>query len=289
MTFDHTVGRIFITGSSGYVGSHLCLRLQLLSLPFIRLPHYLLSPKNAAAFDRFLTQSSPTSNDIVIHLASSGVTGNSTLHDDLQGNVVLTNNLFEAFLNYNVTSFLVTGTAFEYGLTGNLGYPVTTDSPLLPVGNYALSKCTCFHLCRSLASLFDLNLTYVRLFQVYGLDEPSHRLYPSLLKSVLENTDFPMSSGKQIRDFTHLDDVLDYLLSCLSNFRGFQVLNASSGIPTSVLDFASHIVKEKPNRCKLLPGQIISKLPSVHTLYGLPSETYGLPLIAPFYLHSHLQ
>ena len=76
---------------------------------------------------------------------------------------------------------------------------------LQPVGYYAMSKAAVF-IALQFQNL-DINFSYLRLFHVYGSNEHHSRLYPSLCKAALTGKDFPMSSGEQIRDFIHIDDV----------------------------------------------------------------------------------
>ena len=52
-----------------------------------------------------------------------------------------------------------------------------------------------------------------RLSHVYGGDEPAHRLWPNLKKNSKTNK-FQMTSGKQLLNFSHIDDVVRGIFEC---------------------------------------------------------------------------
>jgi nucleoside-diphosphate-sugar epimerase len=51
------------------------------------------------------------------------------------------------------------------------------------------------------------------IFQAYGPDQPEQRLLPSAMRAALAGQDFPMTVGRQKRDWIHLIDVVEGLLA----------------------------------------------------------------------------
>ncbi len=59
----------------------------------------------------------------------------------------------------------------------------------------------------------------LRLFSVYGERERPEKLYPKLIRSILENKEFPLYEGSENhrRSFTYIKDIVDGLLAVLGN------------------------------------------------------------------------
>ena len=76
--------------------------------------------------------------------------------------------------------------------------------------------------------------------------------------------DYETKDGTAIRDFIHIQDLLDahfLALPYLDNLRGYEVLNVGTGKPTTVLELVNtfmdaHEIKFKLNFCNRRPGDI---------------------------------
>ena len=151
--------------------------------------------------------------------------------------------------------------------------------------NLLWDKALGFLECKEFALKLDVNITYARLFQVFGEGEKNSRLYPSLISAGIKGNDFKMSSGTQIRDFIHVNDVVNALIEEINLLSKWQVINICSGIGTSVRDFADFQWKNINAKGKLLIGEIPSKEEKLVRLVGKPSNNKRRKLINPFYIN----
>lgn len=128
------------------------------------------------------------------------------------------------------------GTAAEYGRAGGDLHETTTALPTNPYGMSKLEGTRRFvESCREsqLAGLV------VRLFTVYGPGEHAGRLLPSILQAASSGTVLQLTSGRQQRDFTYVQDAAEGLLrlGLVSTSPG-QVVNLATGRLTPVKLFA---------------------------------------------------
>ena len=85
-----------------------------------------------------------------------------------------------------------------------------------------------------------------RLFGVYGPGEAPHRLLPGLTSRLLRGERVPLTHGRQVRDFLHVDDACDGLIACAANGRNQSasvVVNVCSGEAVSVKSFAMTVAR----------------------------------------------
>ena len=61
----------------------------------------------------------------------------------------------------------------------------------------------------------------VRIFLTYGPGQKENRFIPQIIKGCLENSKFKTSSGKQLRDFCYIDDVVRAINMVLISKKSF--------------------------------------------------------------------
>lgn len=261
--------KLFVTGGTGFVGSHflqqaLAAGHEVIAqrrpgsrprMPLTREPHWV---------DRALDQdfdAELTGCDAVVHLASH--TPNppyAPLDECLYWNVYATTRLLQQAAAQGVRDILVAGTYFEYGVAAegqDFVHPATEMRPSL---TYPISKAAATTACLGLARHLGLRLQVLRIFQVYGEGESATRFWPSLRSAALEGRDFAMSSGVQIRDFIEVSEVARQFLRALA-FDGVvpgqpQLRNVGTGHAQSLLDFARTWWEAWGATGQLIPGQV---------------------------------
>ncbi len=155
----------------------------------------------------------------------------------LDANTKGTLNLLECCREFKTGKFVLASTSSIYGLSKMpFKEDIKTDTPLAP---YSATKKGAEALCYSYHFLHGLDISVLRYFTVYG---PSGRPDMSIFKFI-KNIDggraIPVfGDGKQIRDFTYIDDIADGTIRALRP-TGYEVINLGSDQPVKL----SYVIK----------------------------------------------
>ena len=150
-------------------------------------------------------------------------------------NVTGTLNLLELCRASGVNKFVLASTSSLYGAHNPqpFGEDANTDGPLSP---YAASKKAAEALCYTYHYLYDLDVTVLRYFTVYG---PAGRPDMSLFRFtqwIHEGRPVTVhGDGQQSRDFTYVDDIARGTLAGLRPV-GYEVINLGSDEPVVLMD-----------------------------------------------------
>lgn len=112
----------------------------------------------------------------------------------------------------------------------------------MPDMSYGWAKLTCEYLARLAHEKHGLKSVVYRPFSGYGEDQDDTYPFPSICKRALANRGNPMltvwGSGRQMRDFIHIEDCLDCVLITMDAVDDAAAVNLSTGIYTSFIEFA---------------------------------------------------
>ena len=264
---------IFLTGGTGFIGSHF-LKISLSS------GHDVTALKrNQKSAAKIILKEEPNwlvksfdevvefdfeNIDVLVHLAahSANVPYDSLLNC-IKFNVEVPLKLFEKAVKAGVNNYIVAGSCFEYGRSGERYDFIPVDAPLEPTQTYPASKALSSIAFHQFAFQNQVNLNYLRIFQVYGEGEAETRLWPSLEKAALSGDDFPMTKGEQVRDFMEVSEVAkcflneaEQLVDSKKKEGQFLVKNLGSGYPQSILEFSQHWWSKWQPKGKLLVGAL---------------------------------
>lgn len=146
--------------------------------------------------------------------------------DSLRSSLVLVEGLAKAGCEHVVGL----GTCFEYEMQST---PLTEDSPTRPFTLYAAAK-HAFHLvAEQRAAQLAMGLAWARLFYLYGPYEDPRRLVPAAIKALSTGQEFKTTSGEQVRDYLHIEDVASALVA-LSAHAATGAFNVCSGEPVTI-------------------------------------------------------
>lgn len=244
--------KIFLTGASGFIGSHVLtavlqaghsVRALVRKPPQAALPdalslEFLVKTMDAVEPEDF------EGCDALMHLAAYGVKADEM--NDWDGcfrvNVVDSLRLWRMAAEAGVRRFLVCGSCFEYGRSGERYEFIPVDAPLEPTGAYHSSKAAATMAAFGLAVDRGLEMVIARPFHVYGEGESAHGFWPSLKRAAEAGDNFLMSSGDQVRDFVQVSLVAKRFVD-LCSLAALEpgaplVVNVGSGCPKSLRDFA---------------------------------------------------
>src|SRR6185369_14165474 len=113
--------------------------------------------------------------------------------------------LLRAFRGHGGQCVVVAGTCAEYEWTH--GYCVEDHTPLEPTTLYGACKHTLHTRLRAFCSETGLRAIWARIFHVFGPHEYPARLVAHMISSLLRGRPGECSSGDQIRDLLHVEDV----------------------------------------------------------------------------------
>lgn len=222
--------RCVVTGVAGFVGSHLAEQLIARGHEVVGIdafiPYYPrdLKEKNLATLQTLsnfhfeevdLRQGELRpllrGADAVFHLAAMAGLMRSWSEFPLYSscNAEATQRLLDAARDEAISHFLYVSTSSVYGkqATG------AEDSPLQPFSPYGITKLAGEQLCRAYEANFDVPITILRYFSVYGPRQRPDMAYNILIRSLLNGAPFVMyGDGEQTRSNTFCLDGVDATL-----------------------------------------------------------------------------
>ena len=161
-------------------------------------------------------------------------------------NVTGTLNLLELCREFGIKKFVLASTSSLYGANNLAPFreEANTSNPLSP---YAASKKAAEALCSTYHYLYQIDMTVLRYFTVYG---PAGRPDMSLFRFVQWISEgqpvIVYGDGQQSRDFTYVDDIASGTVAGLKPV-GYEVINLGSDRPV-VLNDAIRLVEQLVDR-----------------------------------------
>jgi len=240
-------GHLLIIGGTGFIGRHLTVRalgagyaITVLSLcpPKANMQIEGANYLQANINDRSQLKAvlSPGNFDYVVNLSGyidhrsflSG--GGEVINSHFNG----VQNILNA-INWNVIRrFVQIGSSDEYG---NSIAPQYENLRELPISPYSVAKASSTHLLEMLYRTENFPSVVLRFFLVYGPGQDNKRFIPQIINGCISDNSFPVSEGKQLRDFCYIDDVTGAILKVLNNDKVMgETINIASGQPVSIHD-----------------------------------------------------
>lgn len=268
---------ILVTGGAGFIGSHVCDSLLARGDKVICLdnlnsyypqkikvknishnidnPDFTFLVKNLAIKDKVETVFQNYNIDKVVHLAARAGVRFSIERPDLyqESNVQATINLLEVGKKYGVKDFICASSSSVYGKNKKVPFS-ETDSVNNPASPYAASKRACELFSNTYSHLFNMNITALRYFTVYG---PRGRpdMAPYLFtKSISEGTPIKrFGDGTSKRDYTYIDDIVQGTISALDKtLKGFEIMNLGNSSPIGLNNLIKTIENSVGKKAKII-------------------------------------
>lgn len=259
--------KILITGGGGFQGSHLAESLIDKGHKVTILTTYNEeSERNTEGFyekgitvvygsitDRIIVNKTAPGHDVIFHLAAN-VNVDESLEDPLsfvQVNITQgTFNILEICKKHNIR-LIYASTCEVYGDGHDLddGELLTETAELKPNSPYAASKASADRLCYSYYKSFDMNITIVRPFNIYGerqKDGTFGALIPIMVRKALTGVKLTVfGDGSATRDYLYISDLIDaYNIVLENDTLSGKAINFGSGVDTSVKDISEYIAKK---------------------------------------------
>jgi nucleoside-diphosphate-sugar epimerase len=120
--------------------------------------------------------------------------------------------------------------------------PIPESAPLFTPNPYALSKKTAEDFCRFYHDCFQVPVTILRPFNLYGEGQNTSFLIPMLIDQALNKQAFHVKDLLPKRDYLHISDFINALIACIP-LRGFHLFNVGSGTSYSVEEIIGMLQK----------------------------------------------
>ena len=224
--------KIYITGSSGFIGFHTAKRLLNkgikvhgfdsmntyydLKLKKDRL-NILKKYKNFSFTKGLLENEKVLSNSIskfkpsiIIHLAAQAGVRYSLENPKnyLNSNIVGTFNILKNAHKINIKHLIIGSSSSVYGANKKIPFQ-EIDKADHQVSFYAATKKSTESLAHSYSSLWKIPVTMLRFFTVYGPWGRPDMAYFKFTKKILEGKRIDIfNKGKMYRDYTYIDDIV---------------------------------------------------------------------------------
>ncbi len=230
--------RIFITGGSGFIGSHLAPKL-------IARKHKLLFLKgDLKDIDVWKKELKKFRPDAVIHLAWEGLEQYDFTAAVSLRNMTNSLNIISAAAELGCKKFLSVGSCWEYG--DGEGALKESAPLLLPahVPDFVIAKRTIQAMGEQIALQSKMQFLWVRLFFAYGPGQKPRTLIAHLVRSFKNGVMPEVKNKSGANDFVYIDDVTDALIKILEKSKKPSVIyNIGSGRLTSVAEVAKEVYK----------------------------------------------
>tara|TARA_Y100000589_G_scaffold230737_1_gene218167 strand:- start:148 stop:1197 length:1050 start_codon:yes stop_codon:yes gene_type:complete len=274
--------KIIVTGAAGFIGSEIVKRLLSKGVEVCGIDNlnsyyntllkkkrietikkinqknlwsfYKENLENSRNIDQIFKEHKP---NIVINLAAQAGVRYSIDNpmSYVESNLVGFLNILEGCRNYKVEHLIYASSSSVYG--GNKITPFNESNTVdHPVSLYAATKKSNEILAHSYSHLFQIPMTGLRFFTVYGpMGRPDMApmiFADAMLKGHPINV---FNNGEMSRDFTYVDDVIDAIYKCClkkpypnvnfhekkpepsTSFAPHRIFNVGSNNPTKLLDF----------------------------------------------------
>jgi GDP-L-fucose synthase len=250
-----TVGRVYLAGHRGLVGSAIHRRLTAMGVTdVVTRTSAQLDLRDQAAVDAFMDETRPA---VVILAAAKvgGILANATWPADfLYDNLAIATNVIHAAHRTGVRKLLNLGSSCIY--PKHAPQPMKEEhlltGPLEPTNRaYAIAKIAAIELCDAYRAQHGDDFVSAMPTNLYGpgdnFDLETSHVLPALLRKVHEaardgRDEVPIwGSGTPKREFLHVDDLADAAVFLLQHVSAPGPINVGTGVDLSIRELADTI------------------------------------------------
>ena len=231
--------KIFVTGSSGFIGFHLSkkllekghtvhgfdsmnkyydVKLKKARLKILKEYKKFFFTKNKLENKKILSQSilkfKPT---VIIHLAAQAGVRYSIENPKayMDSNIIGTYNVIELAKKINIKHLLISSSSSVYGANKKLPFR-ENDKTENQLSIYAATKKSTESIAHAYSNIWKLPITMIRFFTVYGpWGRPDMALF-KFTKGIMNKKKIDIyNNGKMYRDFTYIDDIVNGVIALM--------------------------------------------------------------------------
>jgi len=299
--------KVLVTGSAGFIGSHLCEALlkQGYSVtgidnfdPFYKKEYKLHNLKVNQGHENFtfhevdlkskeMIEPAFDGVDVVIHLAGkAGV--RPSIEDPqsyIENNISVTENVLSVMHKRGIKKLLFASSSSVYGNNPNTPWSETLDVNN-PISPYAFTKKACELLNHSFHHLYNIDILNLRFFTVFGPRQRPDLAIHKFIKMMYNEEPIPMfGDGSTSRDYTYVKDTVAGIIGAmdfiLTNENVFDIVNLGHRHPVKLIDLINAIVKAtgktpKIEQMPMQPGDVnitYADIKKAQTMFGYNPKT----------------
>ena len=264
--------KILVTGSDGFIGSHLTEALleeghEVRAFTFYNsfnswgwldtLPQEKLSRIEIFAGDirdPNGVRKAMKDVDIVFHLAALIAIPFSYHSPDsyVDTNIKGTLNILQAAKDYGTTRVLVTSTSEVYGTAQYV--PIDEKHPFQGQSPYSATKIGADRLAESFHKSFDLPVTIVRPFNTYGPRQSARAIIPTIIMQLLAGKEeIRLGSLTPTRDFNYVKDTVSgFIEIAVSDKTIGEEINIATQQEISIGQLAEELIRQINPKAKII-------------------------------------
>lgn len=290
--------KILLTGVAGFIGSHVANAFlergdQVYGIDNLN-DYYDVSLKEARLeqlepYDDFIFEQMDIADrreiedlfndfepDRVVHLAAQAGVRYSieNPHAYMESNIIGTLNILEGCRHNDVEHLVYASSSSVYGANTTMPFSVhhNVDHPL---SLYAASKKSNELMAHTYSHLFDIPITGLRFFTVYGPWGRPDMAYFSFTNKILNDETIDVfNDGKHKRDFTYIDDIVEGVIRTLdtipesnSDWNGAEPDPSSSNAPYRIYNIGNNN-----------PVELMTFIETIEKNLGKEAEKNYLPM-----------
>jgi UDP-glucuronate 4-epimerase len=175
------------------------------------------------------------------------------IHSNIKG----TTHLMELSAKFGVKNFVFASSSSVYGGSKSTFFAEdeVVDNPVSP---YAATKKACELLAYTYHHLYNLNVSGLRFFTVYGPRGRPDMAPFKFIDRVSRGVEIQQfGDGSSSRDYTYISDIVDGVIRAVDRPYPYHVFNLGKGSGTSLTDFIGLVQKHvgKEASIKVMPDQ----------------------------------
>ncbi len=246
-----------VTGAAGFIGSHVSEKLLADGWRVIGLDSFdefydpAVKRRNVATcldHDRFSLVEADIRNaeavgramsdgvDAVVHLAARAGVRPSIEQPMVYQDVNITGTcvMLEAARQHQVRRFVFASSSSVYGNNRKVPF-AESDNVDYPISPYAATKKAGELLCHTYHHLYDLNITCLRFFTVYGARQRPDLAIHKFTRLIEAGESIPVfGDGSMKRDHTYIDDIVAGVVASVERCKGYHIYNLGESTPISL-------------------------------------------------------
>ncbi len=261
-----------VTGAAGFIGSHLCEKLLDIGHSVIGIdsftdfyPKYIkeqnIRPLLKKGKFEFIAKDIHEYDlsklmkkaGCVFHLAAqAGVRTSWGQNFSIytKNNIEATQKLLEAAKDVTLEKFIYASSSSVYGFCPEL--PMVETSPCFPYSPYGVTKLAAENLCNLYFRNYEVPCVSLRFFTVYGPGQRPDMAFHKFFKAIIDNKPISIyGDGKQTRDFTYIDDIIEANVASLTRGKPGEIYNLGGGNRKKLEDILPILEKVTQKKIKI--------------------------------------